>query len=119
MEFELEFVKSTMFRGLITKTTTSEMSRFFQNMKEYFSRCVGQKQPTSAIAKPVEIPQRESKTEEAYLPFGLQPATLTHLLLGGVVLMQFWILIEMRSLKSSIHKIEAMDFASIYLPKEQ
>lgn len=123
MEFELEFVKSTMFRGLITKTTTSEMSKFFQNMKEYMSKSVGEKAPTSAIAnqEAAEVSEKKAvKEEPAYsLPFGLRPASLTHLLLGGVVLMQFWILLEMRSMKSSIYKLEAMELRPIIFPKTE
>jgi hypothetical protein len=33
MEFQITFVKSTMFRGIISKTTSSEFKSFFQNCK--------------------------------------------------------------------------------------
>ena len=123
MEFELDFVKSTMFRGLITKTTTSEMSKFFQHMKDYMSKSVGEKASTSTnpTQKTAEVSEKEDVKEEPanMLLFGLRPASLTNLLLGGVMFMQFWILLEMRSMKSSIYKIEAMELRPLIFPKAE
>lgn len=111
MEFELEFVKSTMFRGVITKTTTSEMSKFFQNMRDYMARSVGEEvNTTAAKSKPKaieKVDQEVVKEETSSLPFGIRPASLTPILLGGVIFLQFLIMLEMHSMKRSIGRIEA------------
>lgn len=42
MEFEIIFVKSTMFRGLITKTAKSEMNKYLENYIEFILASVSQ-----------------------------------------------------------------------------
>ena len=115
MEFELEFVKSTMFRGVITKTTTHEMSKFFQNLRDYMSKSVGEEVPTTA--KAAEETKKEVVKEER--PAGFRLASLTPILLGGVIFMQFWILMEMYSMKRAIGRIEAREFQPLYFPKQE
>jgi hypothetical protein len=44
MEFQINFVKSTMFKGIISKTTSSEFKAFFQDSKS-------QLHPYSSITK--------------------------------------------------------------------
>jgi len=106
MEIELEFVKSTMFRGLITKTTTGEMTKFFVAMKDYISESLGEEVPEKPEL--AELPG-VMVTEETTLPFlGYRPSILAIFMLGGVIVLQFMILLEMYFVKRQMQKIAAM-----------
>ena len=101
LEFELEFVKSTMFRGIITKTTTSEMRNFSEHLRDYMSESLGEE---------VDAPKEEEKktdkeviVEEPAFPGALN-LNVTHVLLGSVLLMQLWLMMEVRSLRHELHQ---------------
>ena len=103
MEFELDFVKSTMFRGVITKTTTSEMSKFFLDMRDYMSKSLGEQ---VLKAKPVEKTEELMATKEPGLFGVLGAPSIAHSLLLLVIVLQFWILREMAKMKQSVLRLE-------------
>jgi VAD1 Analog of StAR-related lipid transfer domain len=104
MEFELEFVKSTMFRGVITKTTNSQVSKYCEQWRDYMAESLGEE-----AAPPKQEEQKTEKetiVEEMALPYGLTKTSLTHILLASVIFMQFWMVLEMRSMKNAIYRME-------------
>ena len=116
LEFELEFVKSTMFRGIITKTSSSEMCKFFSHLKNFMAESLGEE-----VAAPKEEEnkiEKEVHVEEPGLPSNLTMNSITHILLIFVILMQFWILMEMRSMKQTMHRLESVDYKPVYFSSE-
>lgn len=115
MEFELEFVKSTMFRRVITKTTSSEMSKFFESMKDYFLISLGE---------PV-TPESKAKEEDAVVRgdsvfvFGVNMSSITHALLLLVIVLQFWIIRELINMKHSIQRMEGAEAKQFLYQQEQ
>lgn len=122
MEFELEFVKSTMFKGIITKTTNSEVSKFMERRRDYMAEFLGE-----AVAPQKEEEHVEKKKEVAVeepvplpgLPYGLTMTSITHILLAFVIFMQFWILLEMRGMKRAVYRIEHAEPPVCYSSSEQ
>ncbi|CAB9513991.1 GRAM domain containing [Seminavis robusta] len=105
-EFELEFVKGTMFRGIITSTTNRELTAFGKEMKKYMVKNRGEEVSAPEEEKEVEKEIVIAEEPPSLLPGGVNTATITHGLLGLVVVMQFWILLEMWSMKRAIGRIE-------------
>lgn len=119
MEFGITFVKSTMFKGIISRKTTSEFTDFFQSMAQYMSDALaGNIKPDiivttsaavvdnetivksietaedGAIKVPVALPAAPGQNQRAF--------TIDRMLLLFMLLLQFWILIELRSIKSAM-----------------
>lgn len=92
MEFEIKFVKSTMFQGIIRKTTAKEFTAMFQSLADFYRNAAD---PDSNIPATVTIPTtvEASKVE-------LQQ----YLLWGVTIALQIWILVELRDLKASMAK---------------
>jgi len=107
MEFHVQFVKSTMFKSIISKTTSSECTSVFQAMAKYMSEALGDvsavtKEEVSAAPVPVAAPVAA-------------PSPLLHMitsrgrdiLLFGVLLMQVWIVRELRETRVVLGIVQA------------
>lgn len=115
LEFELEFVKSTMFRRIITSTTTSEMTKFFQGLKVFMADSVAKSmvggEPPSKPKKATEEVEKEVTEESvSLLPIVLAMNRATHGLLAGVIVLQVWILLEMYTMKRAIFRMEHSEY---------
>jgi VAD1 Analog of StAR-related lipid transfer domain len=109
MEFELEFVKSTMFRGIITRTTNKEITDFEEKLITYMATNLGEELP-ALLGKSEEDAKIQVAVEEpSFLPSTLAMASVTHLLLVVVIMMQLWVLTEIYTMKSSIRRLETAE----------
>lgn len=118
MEFELEFVKSTMFRGVITKTTTSQVTTFCQQMKDFMAESLGEEGAEPTAEKEQQHVEKEVVMEEPGFPSNLAMTSVTHVLLLVVILMQVWILMEMRSMKRAMQRIESVEYPPFYFSNQ-
>ena len=134
MEFGLNFLKSTMFKGIITKKTTSEYVQLFEALAEYMSDALSGEEmgdvsvnarvgtgeevevelencqnPTPAEPKPRAQPDapRPSATL-SWMDRVWSYVTVERVLLAGVILLQGWILYELRSLAKSVRLMESI-----------
>ncbi|KAG7358179.1 protein of unknown function DUF4782 containing protein [Nitzschia inconspicua] len=105
--FDVRFVKSTMFRAIITRTTKSELQKFCHSLAEFLSRAVGTKavsEDTSQFtAKPslASRPAPSSKSIESNNNW-IQVCSL--FLLLAMLGMQGWMMREFRNLKMEFHR---------------
>lgn len=94
MAFEITFVKSTMFKGIISKTTASEFTAFFEDLSRYMSKALGEDVPEPTKAT-VPVAPAMSPPSPPFLYAVLS-------LLVAVLLGQVWIVREIRSLRLSV-----------------
>lgn len=99
MEFSITFVKTTMFKSIISKTTASEFVAFFESMAGYMSRSLGDR-PVVQNATPVvvKVPTRSSDS--------LWSNNTTVPLLALVLIFQIWIMVELRGVKSTMRQLQ-------------
>jgi hypothetical protein len=100
MEFSITFVKTTMFKSIISKTTASEFVVFFQSMADYMTRSLGDGaavQHAEPVVRVVEQPKRslESPWSNIMVP-----------LLVLVLMFQVWIMLEVRGVKSTLRLLQ-------------
>lgn len=99
MSFSLEFVKSTMFKSIIMRTTKGEFQSFMQRLANFMSTSLGQAASAVAILPAVPAPPPEPARATGALP------TLTAGLLCLVFLLQLWIIMDMRTMKSDLRQL--------------
>lgn len=109
MEFELEFVKSTMFRGIITRTTNNEITDFGEKLITYMATNLGEEVPALIGKLEEEVEMQVAVEEPTLLHNTLGMASVTHVLLVVVIMMQLWVLMEIYSMKSSIRRLETVE----------
>jgi hypothetical protein len=114
-EFDIRFIKSTMFRSLISNTTKSEFLKWFQGLGEYWSE---------SIVAPMETELEEKHlvaagSVETVLVKDTKPPVVTPLteMLGQnpvltilvilVLVMQLWTVMEISSMKRAMLEIES------------
>ncbi len=102
MSFELEFVKSTMFKAIIMRTTKGEFESFMQRLANFMSKSLGQ----VAIVTPVIPAPPTPAKEPTALAYTMVP-NITVGLLCFVLALQFWILIDLGNVKSTLHQLQA------------
>jgi VAD1 Analog of StAR-related lipid transfer domain len=101
MEFEITFVKSTMFQGIIRTTTNREFTALFQSLAAYYAQCLVIVDPatstttTTSIERPSVQPDHKTNGSSSY---GVAP--LYYLLWGITVALQLWMLRELREIKA-------------------
>lgn len=127
MEFGITFVKSTMFKGIISKKTTSECTLLFKSLTEYMSDALergvklsadpaskenaalsSNTMPLSIDSESVEIqlkenvrPIKEPKSLVWGIPFS-SLVTPDRILLVCVLFLQMWVMMEVRGIKRSM-----------------
>jgi len=102
MEFEITFIKSTMFRGVISKTTSSGFETLFENYAKYMSQAVGGAEAAAKVEVRKE-PAKAPPTAPTIFQSLQQHATIP--VLAMVVAMQFWMLLELRDIKASLRDL--------------
>jgi hypothetical protein len=105
MHFDIRFVKSTMFRSLIARTTKSEFEKSFHTMANFVStnlvdRIDGPLLPTTET--PSHAPASESQSV-----VGDAQSRLPTILIVLVLMMQIWILVDVRLVKLELRQIAA------------
>lgn len=109
MEFEITFVKSTMFQGLIRKTTSSEFTDFFQALAEFMRNAVQPGSSSGAAAAggapktPATLADQRPAAASSF-PW----AAVVHpncLMFGVVLILQLYILRELQDVKRSIRSL--------------
>ena len=97
MDFDIRFVKSTMFRSVITRTTRGEFERFMKSLADYLAASLSGDQPTVTAPPPPAAPSTAvSAPSSTVLP------AVTIFLLVLVLLFQVWIILDLRSMKKDI-----------------
>ena len=122
-EFDIRFIKSTMFRSLISNTTKSEFLKWFQGLGVYWSESVVSPMQEEQQQEHIVSPRRRSSmfagsietvlVEETKAPvvvtssgmLGTNPFLTALMVL--VLVMQMWIMMEMTSLKRAMIDIES------------
>jgi hypothetical protein len=106
MHFDIKFVKGTMFKGIITRTTKKEFEQFMQGMAKYMSASIGddkEAQPQQGKEAKIEVPPEPQRPAEPSLS-----KTQLYVGLGCfalVVALQLWILNDLRFVKSEIRNM--------------
>jgi hypothetical protein len=125
MHFDVRFVKSTMFRTIISRTTKSELERFCHSLAEFMSQSVRFTQTTSVLGDTVLLDNIDNNKEEiwsaaaAVLPSTsntkVEPSTHTNrwihvgvILVAWIASTQWWMAWEIRQLR-----IELQHMASV------
>jgi hypothetical protein len=101
MRFEITFVKSTMFKSIITRTTKGEFQGFMQNFVNFMAKNSG----NAAAMPPPEPIRQETPPPTAFNSAVLQQITI--LLCASVMLLQVWMIMEMRAMRADIHQLQA------------
>jgi hypothetical protein len=109
MEFDITFIKSTMFKSIISRTTSSEVTLGLQALAVYMSAALGGKESVGAAEpaeKPMTIVQSAATTEtDTTERPSVSPPTTTLLLLL-IVIFQVWVLYELREVKFALRLLQ-------------
>jgi hypothetical protein len=103
MLFDIRFVKSTMFQSIIQRTTKSELQKFLTSYSQFLSRNLG------------DVPGVVKETSATVPAPGSPSPSVSNLwsqiaivILTVVILLQLWILRDIRLIKSEIkHMVDA------------
>jgi hypothetical protein len=116
MEFGITFVKSTMFKGIISKKTTAEFIELFNALAQYISTSIidNNRAPIVEDVEKKEILTSNEGTSNAQRVQQSQDMDVTikstskkfysidHIILLFIAIIQFWILMELKGMKHSI-----------------
>jgi hypothetical protein len=114
-EFDIRFIKSTMFRSLISNTTKSEFLKWFQGLGEYWSESIVAPMETELEEKHlVAAGSVETVLVKDTKPPVVMPLTgmlgqnpLLTILVILVLVMQLWTVMEISSMKRAMLEIES------------
>ena len=111
MHFDIRFVKSTMFRSIITRTTKGEFEKFMQRLANFMTEQLsgGEVTPISILKKP-EVAVAPISPAASFVSTIL-PILMT-VLLFFVILLQTWILMEMNTMKQDLRSLQANECAA-------
>jgi hypothetical protein len=99
MQFDIRFVKTTMFKLIIARTTKKEFESFMHDLAAFMSKSLGE--------QAVIIPQAEKVSEPtAPIPPGnpLMTNIVVYLLIA-VLILQTWIIFDMRTMQGEMRRI--------------
>jgi hypothetical protein len=102
MSFDLKFVKSTMFKAIIVRTTKGEIDSFMKRLANFMSESLGE---AATSAPPPLAHESEAHTSDWFPIFAAIFLTL-------VVLLQSWILLDVRSIKIAILELQTSSAAA-------
>jgi hypothetical protein len=107
IHFDIRFVKSTMFRSLIARTTKSEFEKFFHTLANFVATKLGNDATDAAL-----LPSATPAPVQAHAkPPSVVPSSpwsqLPTILIALVFVMQIWILMDVRSVKSELRQMAA------------
>lgn len=106
MHFDIKFIKGTMFKGIITRTTKKEFEQFMQGMAKYMLSCTEEKEEAVEQEPEKEI-KTETLPEQPQTPDSSVPKSYIYIGVGCaalLVLLQLWTLKEVSSLKSELRE---------------
>jgi len=126
-EFDMRFVKSTMFRALISNTTQSEFLKWFQGLEEYWAEAMAPLEETpeeqvarrqSSIRRSTAFGSVETVRMEETADGGTKtPVVATSAAFTGnlvmifllilVLVMQSWLVLEVVGMKKSMSEMES------------
>ena len=98
MEFDITFIKSTMFKGIISKTTTSELTSYLNDFAGYISQSMGG-ESVPVVDEVVVVKQKSER-----IPVADSNHVLT-ICMVAIFSLQVWILYDLRSIKSSLRSL--------------
>jgi hypothetical protein len=99
MQFDIRFVKTTMFKLIIARTTKKEFESFIHKLAAFMSKSLGE--------QAVIIPEAEKVSEPtAPIPSGnpLMTTVIVYLLIA-VLILQTWIIFDMRTVQSEMRQM--------------
>jgi hypothetical protein len=98
MHFDIRFVKSTMFKTIIARTTKGEFQNFMKRLVNFMAKSLGEEPVVVPKPQPVSAapPAREASSASKVVP------NMTVALLVAVLLLQMWIILDMRLMKSEM-----------------
>ena len=121
MEFGITFIKSTMFTSIISKKTSSEYVDLFEALAQYMSDALagdlaGDHITTITPTEKETVPDAEEEAATTTATKTPSPpsqrnwiataVSLDRVLLFTLILLQVWILWELRDLKQSVQRLE-------------
>jgi hypothetical protein len=109
MEFEISFIKSTMFKSIISRTTSSEVTSGLQALAAYMSVALGGKEVamvTETVEQSVTIAQPAATTDKGSIESPLASSPVTVCLLLLIVIIQVWVLHELREVKAALRLLQ-------------
>jgi hypothetical protein len=95
MEFSIIFVKTTMFKSIISKTTASEFVKVFESMANFMSRSLGDGAVVQEVT-PVVLDKEPTRSSDS--PWSNMAVPLLVLIL----VFQIWIMVELRGVKNTM-----------------
>jgi hypothetical protein len=98
MQFDIRFVKTTMFKGIIARTTKGEFIKFMNQLGDFCSSSLGDEAT-------VVVPVTQRKVEPIPPPLP-SLASMTIYLLVVIILLQLWIIIDIRSMKGEMRELQ-------------
>jgi len=121
MEFGITFIKSTMFKSIISKKTSSEYVDLFEALAQYMSDALAGNLADDHVTptKKETVPDAEegaatvTATKTPSPPpkrnWNAAAVSLDRVLLFTFILLQVWVLWELRNLKQSVRRLEGYD----------
>ena len=100
MHFDIRFVKSTMFKSIISRTTKSEFQNFMKRLANFMAKNLGEEAviaPFRPQPAPTESPTPSNPYNSTIVP------NLTIALLIFIMFLQSWVILDMRSMKREMH----------------
>jgi VAD1 Analog of StAR-related lipid transfer domain len=104
--FDVRFVKSTMFRGIISRTTKSELEKFCCSLAEFLSQNLGSEgtlmpsQQSEASPVPASTSMKSTNASNTWIQMSVL------LLLSIIVTLQGWMVWEIGNLKVELQRQE-------------
>jgi hypothetical protein len=115
MEFGITFVKSTMFKGIISKKTTAEFIELFKALAQYISNAIIDMNSVPVIQNVDEADSQTTKDEDNtpdvtknQQPMTTRTAapnpffTIDRMILIFIIIIQIWIVMELKGMKHAI-----------------
>jgi hypothetical protein len=99
MQFDIRFVKTTMFKGIIARTTKGEFIKFMNQLGGFCSTSLGDE-----TAMVVPVIQRKEEPPPPTPPS--LASNMTIYLLAVIILLQLWIIIDIRSMKGEMRELQ-------------
>jgi hypothetical protein len=99
MHFDIRFVKRTMFKSIIARTTKGEFENFMKRLANFMAKSLGEE--SVVVPKPPQPVAAAPPAREASLASKVVP-NMTVVLLVAVLLLQIWIILDMRSMNSEM-----------------
>lgn len=116
MAFDIRFVKSTMFKGIITRTTNAEVEKSLKGLAEYMSKNLDHtKHPVSSLEESKDAEKEPQGLATASHPMIIQSYVFSVFLFLMLVL-QIYILWTLFSLQADIAKLAANSLSHVTLP---